>query len=166
MRRTSACLSRQDALHDAAFGERAAAGLAAGDEQRQPAGAVQAGAVAQALEAEAVEGVAAVFGVVDAAAAAEHDDGVGVRELGGVERGADLQAALQQAADPGRGEGVEGERGGADERRRQARSAPAPQQAGGEQDHQHEGRQQGGGDEVGDEPGGHDRDCMRDRNPG
>ena len=69
----------QDVLHDAAFGELAAAGFAAGGQDRQSAGAMQKGGVAQAFEADAVQGVAAaVFGRVHATAAAEDDDGVGV----------------------------------------------------------------------------------------
>ena len=66
----------QDVLHDAALGERAAAGLAAGDQDGQAAGAVQVGGVAQAFQADAVQGVAAVFGCVEAPPAAEDDDGV------------------------------------------------------------------------------------------
>ena len=72
----NAVFALQDVLHDAALGEGAAVGFAAGDQNRQAAGAVQMGGVAQAFQADAVEGVAAVFSGGYASSAAEDDDGV------------------------------------------------------------------------------------------
>src|SRR5574340_476730 len=132
----------QDALHDASLGEQAAAGLAAGDQQRQAAFAMQSRSVAQAFQADALEGVAAVFGVVEAASAAEDDDGVRRLASGRVERGADFQAFEQHAAGPRGGQGIE--RGGrqADQRQAEATAAALHEQSGGQQNHQRKRRQQ------------------------
>jgi hypothetical protein len=107
-----------------------------------------------------VQGVAAVFGRVQAPAAAEDDDRVGGLQRVRVGRVADFQRFLQQAAHPRGGQGVERGGGQQDQRHGQARAATMQAYPGHQQDHQHERRQQGGGDKIGDEPGGHGGDCM------
>jgi len=158
--RGNAVFALQDLLHDAALGKRAVVGLAAGDEDGQAAGAVQECGVAQAFQAVAVEGVAAVFGLIESPPAAEDDDGISGFQFGRADRGADFKAFLQQAADPGGGQGIQRDGDQQDQRLPQAGAVAQKGKPDKQQNHQQQGRQQGGGDQVGGKPGGHGGDCM------
>ncbi len=116
----------------------------AAHQQRQAGVAMQARAIAQALQGMGADGLAAIFGRIRVPAAGQHHDGAGGLGQRRRDRVAALQSRQQPAREQGRGRHVEP--GDAGERQPLAQTAPPEQQpehdgdqaAGGRQDEQFE----------------------------